>query len=97
MALSLTLPSSYLKLPNDTFQGMDNVQRASIQFGMHADSWESTKVVSEMLEAQPIFQQKFKVLKEMSIISWCVFLKSRTNFSLFYPKHSLKNQLLYEQ
>ena len=27
----------------------------------------------------------------MSIISWCVFLKSRTSFSLFYPKHSLTN------
>ena len=32
---------------------MDNVLRASIHFGMYADSWKSEKVAQEILEAQP--------------------------------------------
>ena len=50
-----------------------------------------------MVKKWPIFQQKLKVLKEMSIISWCVFMNSRASFTLFYSKHGSKNQLLFEQ
>ena len=32
---------------------------------MHEDSWESTKVAKEMLEAQPIFQQKFSAKRNV--------------------------------
>ena len=39
-------PATHLLNSSEKKKGMNNVYRASIQFGMHADSWESTEVAA---------------------------------------------------
>ena len=40
---------------------------------MQADSWESTKVAKEMLEAQQIFRQKFSAKRNVDHSLVCVY------------------------